>query len=81
MTELRKMIQKLSLCITPLGKMMEYFQEDVDAMQIELMMWQKAGAAAEADIKEEQRFVILRSLWFQNRGFNGSTDAEPNITF
>lgn len=55
MTELRKMIQKLSLYITPLGKMMEYFQEDVDAMQIELLMWQNAGAAAEADIKEEQR--------------------------
>lgn len=55
MAELRKMIQKLSLFITPLGKMMEYFQEDVDAMQIELLMWQKAGAAAEADIKEEQR--------------------------
>lgn len=54
-TELRKMIQKLSLYITPLGKMMEYFQEDVDAMQIELLMWQKAGAAAQADIKEEQR--------------------------
>lgn len=55
MTELRKMIQKLSLYITPLGKMMEYFQEDVDAMQIELLMWQKAGEAAETDIKEEQR--------------------------
>lgn len=55
MTELRKMIQKLSLYITPLGKMMEYFQEDVDAMQIELLMWQKAGADAEADIKKEQR--------------------------
>lgn len=54
-TELRKMIQKLSLYITPLGKMMEYFQEDVDAMQIELLMWQKAGAAAQTDIKEEQR--------------------------
>lgn len=49
------MIQKLSLFITPLGKMMEYFQEDVDAMQIELLMWQKAGAAAQVDIKEEQR--------------------------
>lgn len=49
------MIQKLSLYITPLGKMMEYFQEDVDAMQIELLMWQKAEAAAQTDIKEEQR--------------------------
>lgn len=55
MTELRKMIQKLSLYITPLGKMMEYFQEDVDAMQIELLMWQKAGEEAEKDIKSEQR--------------------------
>lgn len=55
MTELRKMIQSLSLYITPLGKMMEYFQEDVDAMQIELMMWKTAGETAHADIKEEQR--------------------------
>lgn len=55
MTELRKSIQKLSLYINPLGKMMEYFQEDVDAMQIELMMWQTAYATAETDIKEEKR--------------------------
>lgn len=55
MTELRKMIQTLSLYITPLGKMMEYFQEDVDAMQIELLMWKKAGETAQTDIKEEQR--------------------------
>lgn len=55
MTELRKIIQKLSLYITPLGKMMEYFQEDVDAMHIELLMWQKACMVAQADIKEEQR--------------------------
>lgn len=55
MTELRKMIQSLSLYIIPLGKMMEYFQEDVDAMQIELMMWKTAGETAQADIKEEQR--------------------------
>lgn len=38
---------------------MEYFQEDVDAMQIELAMWQKAGAAAEADIKDEQRYDLI----------------------
>lgn len=55
MTELRKMIQKLSLYITPLGKMMEYFQEDVDAMQIELLMWQKAGETAAAEIQGEQQ--------------------------
>lgn len=35
--------------------MMEYFQEDVDAMQIELTMWQKEQTAAEAEIKEKQR--------------------------
>lgn len=53
--ELRKSIQKLSLYITPLGKMMEYFQEDVDAMQIELSMWQKARTVAEEKIKDEQK--------------------------
>lgn len=42
--------------------MMEYFQEDVDAMQIELSMWQKAHTAAETDIKEEQRYGILEFL-------------------
>lgn len=35
--------------------MMEYFQEDVDAMQIELSMWQKARAVAEEKIIEEQK--------------------------
>lgn len=56
MTELRQSIQKLSLYITPLGKLMEYFQEDVDAMQIELLMWQNAYASANAEIKHEQRY-------------------------
>lgn len=55
MSELRQSIQKLSLYITPLGKLMEYFQEDVDAMQIELLMWQNAHAAAHAEIKQEQK--------------------------
>lgn len=55
MADLRKSIQKLSLYITPLGKLMEYFQEDVDAMQIELLMWQNAYTAAETEIQHEQR--------------------------
>lgn len=58
MVELRKSIQKLSLYITPLGKMMEYFQEDVDAMQIELLMWRKAYNSAEEEIKEQRRYGI-----------------------
>lgn len=55
MTDLRQSIQKLTLYITPLGKLMEYFQEDVDAMQIELLMWQNAYATANSEIKQEER--------------------------
>lgn len=55
MSVLRESIQKLTRYITPLGKLMEYFQEDVDAMQIELSMWQNAYTAAEAEIKNEER--------------------------
>lgn len=54
MSFLRESIQKLTRYITPLGKLMEYFQEDVDAMQIELSMWQNTYGALEMEIKNEQ---------------------------
>lgn len=78
MTELRKMIQSLSLYITPLGKMMEYFQEDVDAMQIELMMWKTAGETTHADIKEEQRYAFPgKNIPFHSKNaiFNGTNNS------
>lgn len=33
---------------------MEYFQEDIDAMQIELGMWQSAYTTAKNEIEKEQ---------------------------
>lgn len=34
---------------------MEYFQEDIDAMQIELGMWQSAYTTATNEIKNEEQ--------------------------
>lgn len=59
LSELRQSIQKLTLYVAPLGKSMEYFQEDVDAMQIELLMWQNAYAAANAEIKQKERYTSV----------------------
>lgn len=47
-------IQKLTRFISPLGKLLDYIHEDVEAMQSELVKWRQERVKAEAAIKKEK---------------------------
>ena len=52
--KLRGAIQTLTRSANPLGKIMDYLQEDVDSMQKELEMWQRENGEHRQAIKREQ---------------------------
>lgn len=51
---IRDSIQKMTRFIRPLGKLLEYIHEDVEAMQSELIMWRQAHVKAMTAIKREK---------------------------
>lgn len=51
---IRESLQKLSRFISPLGKLLDYIHEDVDAMQNELVTWRQERVKAEAAIRRER---------------------------
>lgn len=55
---IRESIQKLTRFISPLGKLLEYIHEDVEAMQSELSTWRQAYMKAEVAIKREKEYTI-----------------------
>ncbi|XP_076337715.1 intraflagellar transport 54 [Tachypleus tridentatus] len=52
--KLREFIQTVSRSANPLGKMLDYLQEDVDAMQQELKMWQDENQKNLVALRREQ---------------------------
>lgn len=54
MERLRGSIQTLCRSALPLGKIMDYLQEDVDAMQHELQLWRDEGRLHAAALQKEQ---------------------------
>lgn len=68
MDSLRDSIQKLTRSINPLGKLMDFLQEDVDSMQMELSMWKNSYANTKLELKREEGYVLkhhaLRMLYF-----------------
>ncbi|XP_066271131.1 TRAF3-interacting protein 1-like, partial [Branchiostoma lanceolatum] len=52
--KLRAAIQVLCRSANPLGKVMDYVQEDMDAMQKELGVWRKENKELDMAIKREQ---------------------------
>ncbi len=52
--KLRGSIQTLTRSALPLGKIMDYLQEDVDSMQKELEMWKKENQEHALAIKREE---------------------------
>lgn len=52
--------------ISPLGKLLEYIHEDVEAMQSELVMWRQARVKAEAAIKREKEYAIY-NIYYYNK--------------
>ncbi|XP_047136985.1 TRAF3-interacting protein 1 isoform X1 [Hydra vulgaris] len=51
---LRTSIQQLVRSAHPLGKIMDYIQEDIDSMQKELIMWRQENQKHELSLKAEQ---------------------------
>jgi len=52
---LKDLIQKLVRSLNPLGKLMDYVQEDIDSMQREYVKWNEIYKQAAMDLKREQR--------------------------
>ncbi|XP_045150396.1 TRAF3-interacting protein 1 [Echinops telfairi] len=55
MEKLRTSIQTLCRSALPLGKIMDYLQEDVDAMQNELQLWHSESRQHAEALQQEQR--------------------------
>lgn len=51
---LKDMIQKLVRSVNPMGKLMDFVQEDVDSMQREYTKWNEIYKQATIDLKKEQ---------------------------
>nr|XP_035942332.1 TRAF3-interacting protein 1 isoform X2 [Halichoerus grypus] len=56
--KLRVSIQTLCKSALPLGKIMDYIQEDVDAMQNELQLWHSENKQHAEALQKEQRFFL-----------------------
>ena len=65
--QLRAGIQTLASSAAPLGKVLDYLQEDLDSMQKELENWRSENKYHETAIKAEERWALkhygLRSLY------------------
>ena len=53
MDELRESIQTLTRSIHPLGKLMDFLQEDIDSMQMESARWRNIYNTTKDDLKKE----------------------------
>ncbi|XP_053670471.1 TRAF3-interacting protein 1 [Anopheles nili] len=54
MESLRDSIQKLTRSVNPLGKLMDFIQEDIDAMERELASWQQIYAQSMVELNKER---------------------------
>jgi len=61
---LRGSIQTLTRAANPLGKLMDFLQEDVDSMQRELATWQRTNLELMAQLRMEHRWAtFVRGLY------------------
>jgi TRAF3-interacting protein 1 len=56
--KLRGSIQTLTRSANPLGKIMDYVQEDLDSMQKELERWKVENKQHQMDLKREKGYVF-----------------------
>ncbi|XP_050083122.1 TRAF3-interacting protein 1 [Anopheles aquasalis] len=54
MEQLRESIQKLTRSVNPLGKLMDFIQEDVDSMERELTNWQHIYSRSIVELNKER---------------------------
>ncbi|KAH8257862.1 hypothetical protein KR038_002149 [Drosophila bunnanda] len=52
--DLRDVIQSLTKAVNPLGKLLDFIPEDIDAMQLELTMWRDTYTQAAMELKRER---------------------------
>ena len=52
---LKDLIQKLVRSVNPMGKLMDFVQEDIDSMQREFTKWSEIYKQATSDLKKEQK--------------------------
>lgn len=57
MESLRESIQKLTRSVNPLGKLMDFIQEDIDSMERELASWQQIYTQSMVELNKERRYV------------------------
>ena len=55
--KLRGSIQTLTRAVNPLGKILDFVQEDLDSMQKELDVWKQENAQNQVALQREQRYV------------------------
>lgn len=55
METMRESIQKLTRSVNPLGKLMDFLQEDIDSMERELTNWQQVYSKAAQELAKERR--------------------------
>lgn len=59
---LRSSIQTVCRSALPLGKIMDYIQEDMDSMQNELQTWRKENKENAQALLQEQRCTCILAL-------------------
>ena len=78
--KLRMSIQTLCKSALPLGKIMDYLQEDVDAMQNELQLWRRESQQHALALRRELRWGGVwtgRGRGWQGRGWGRPRTAGP----
>lgn len=60
MERLRGSVQTVCRSALPLGKIMDYIQEDMDSMQAELLAWRRENQQHAQALQEEQRSGGIR---------------------
>lgn len=61
MDNLREVIQNITKSVNPLGKLMDFIPEDIDAMQLEFTLWRDTYTQAATELKREKRQVAGKS--------------------
>ena len=56
--KLRTSIQTLTRSVNPLGKILDFVQEDLDSMHKEMIMWQTENQENTVALQREQRYLF-----------------------
>lgn len=78
--KLRSSIQIVCRSALPLGKIMDYIQEDMDTMKNELQMWRKENAEHAEVLLREQRYLSYSLAILYMLTSNASYTIELHLT-